>query len=260
MKGHIADQDEWERVFGRFRDLLFSIAYEMLRSVMDAEDIVQEAFVRWQHVQISDVRSAKAYLSALVTRLCIDHLRSARVRRETHIGPWLPESLVGQREADVLEHVTMAESVSMAVLLLLESLTPIERAVFLLHDVFGYEYSEIAPIVGQSEVYCRQIARRARRHIAERRSRFEPTSEKHDRLLEAFLRACIEGDLAGLQALLAEDVTLWADGGGEVSPFWRPECDRGHPGDHPQRDASSLGTLRSAPSTAISLVPAVPAQ
>ncbi|MCB0222823.1 MAG: sigma-70 family RNA polymerase sigma factor, partial [Anaerolineae bacterium] len=151
--------------FNQYRPLLFSIAYRMLGSQMEAEDMVQESFLRWQTVSTAEVQSVKAYLTSVITRLCIDHLRSARVQRETYVGPWLPEPLVGDQPPGTDRSVALAESLSMAFLVLLERLTPIERAVFLLREVFDYDYSEIASIVDKSEANCRQLVRRARQHI-----------------------------------------------------------------------------------------------
>src|SRR5438105_2153579 len=142
--------------FDEYRPLLFSIAYRMLGSVMDAEDVVQDAFLRWQGASQAEIESPKAYLSTIVTRLCLDHLRSARVQREQYVGPWLPEPLMTEQAPDAAETNALHESLSMAFLVLLESLTPLERAVFLLHDVFAYDYAEIARIVGKSEANCRQ--------------------------------------------------------------------------------------------------------
>ena len=166
---------EMAAVFDERRPLLFSIAYRMLGSVSEAEDIVQEAFLRWHRASLDEtgIDSPKAYLSTVVTRLSIDHLRPARVRRERYVGQWLPEPLLTDTVPDVSEHAVLADSLSMAFLILLESLSPVERAVFLLHDVFGYGYDEIAQIVGKSEQNCRQLAVRARRRLEERRPRFE---------------------------------------------------------------------------------------
>jgi len=196
-------------VFDRHRPLLFSIAYRMVGSVIDAEDVVQEAYLRWRRSpQEEEIRSPKSYLSAVVTRLCIDQLRSARARREEYVGPWLPEPL--PTDAAVLD-----ESLSMAFLVLLESLNPTERAIFLLREVFDYDYREISHLVDKSEENCRQIARRARQSVAARRPRFESTPEQEERLMGRFLEACFDGDMDGLLALLSEDVTLWSDGEGE---------------------------------------------
>jgi RNA polymerase sigma-70 factor (ECF subfamily) len=205
--------------FDEHRPLLFSIAYRMLGSIMDAEDVLQEAYLRWQRVPEEEVRSPKSYLSAIVTRLSIDHLRSAKARREKYVGPWLPEPLPGPEGADA---ATLDESLSMAFLVLLESLSPVDRAVFLLREVFDYEYEEIARVVGKSEANCRQISRRARRSVAARRPRFESSPEQEERLMESFLEACMGGDMEGLLALLSEDVTLWSDGGGKARAALNP--------------------------------------
>jgi len=208
--------------FDRHRPLLFSIAYRMLGSVMNAEDIVQEAFVRWQGASEGEVRSPRAYLSAVVTRLSIDQLRSARVRREEYVGPWLPEPLPQEPSPDVADAAALNESLSMAFLVLLESLTPTERAVFLLREVFDYDYDEISHLVGKSETNCRQIAHRARKYVAARRPRFERSPEQEERLTGSFLEACTGGDMEGLLGLLTEDVTLWSDGGGKVRAALNP--------------------------------------
>ncbi|HET7093744.1 MAG TPA: RNA polymerase sigma-70 factor, partial [Thermomicrobiales bacterium] len=205
-----------------YRPLLFAIAYRMLGSVADAEDAVQDTFLRWHRVLAAgtDIASPKAWLTTTVTRRCLDELGSARVRREQYIGPWLPEPIVGG--ADPAERVADPDSLSMAFLVLLESLSAKERAVFLLHDVFGYEFAEIAAIVGESAVYCRQLAKRARAHVNERRPRFAAAAEEQERLTERFLRAVNDGDLGGLIATLADDVVVWADGGGKVNAARRP--------------------------------------
>ena len=208
--------------FDLHRPLLFSIAYRMLGSVMDAEDIVQEAFVRWQQASEAEIRSPKAYLSAIVTRLCIDQLRSARAQREEYVGPWLPEPLPSERAPDVAHTALLEESLSMAFLVLLESLTPTERAVFLLREVFDYNYDEISRLVGKSEANCRQIAHRARGYVAARRPRFERSPEQEERLTGSFLEACMGGDMEGLLGLLAEDITLWSDGGGKARAALNP--------------------------------------
>jgi RNA polymerase sigma-70 factor (ECF subfamily) len=212
---------EWrvEDLYGELRPLLFAIAYRMVGSVTDAEDIVQEAFLRFHREQRAGVsiESPKAYLSAVTTRLGIDHLRSARVRRETYVGPWLPEPILTDDEPDGAEYVETADSLSMAFLVLLESLSPVERAVFLLREVFDYDYGEIARIVGKSEDNCRQIAVRARRHIEDGRPRFEVDRRRKEQLAERFWAATREGDTQGLIGLLAEDVVLTGDGGGRVA-------------------------------------------
>ena len=210
--------------FEDLRPLLFSIAYRMLGSVAEAEDIVQDAFVRYQRASVesdAEIESPKAYLSAVTTRLAIDHLRSARVRKETYVGEWLPEPLLTDESApDAARHAEDADSLSMAFLLLLERLSPVERAVFLLHDVFDYRYEEVASIVGKTEANTRQLAVRARRHVDEHKPRFEASRAQRDRLAARFFDAVEDGDLDGLVELLAADAAVYGDGGG-TSPSWR---------------------------------------
>jgi len=197
------------------RPLLFSIAYRMLGSVADAEDVVQEAFLRYERADHVD--SPKAWLTSVVTNLAIDQLRSARAQRETYVGEWLPEPLVdGEDPAAVAEQ---ADTLSMAFLLLLERLTPVERAVFLLHDVFGYRYDEIAPMVGRSEANCRQLGVRARKHVEAQKPRFEASRRERDELATRFFAAVQDGDVDGLLALLSADVVVSGDGGGKA-PQW----------------------------------------
>jgi RNA polymerase sigma-70 factor (ECF subfamily) len=202
------------------RPLLFSIAYGMVSSVTDAEDIVQDALLRYQRAlnEGVEIESPKAYLSAVVTRLAVDYLRSARTRRETYVGEWLPEPLVTDGD-DPAAQAEQADSLSMAFLLLLERLSPVERAVFLLHDVFGYGYDEIAAIVGKSEANCRQLALRARNHIQSDRPRFDASLRKRDELAARFFAAVTDGDLDGLVTMLAADVVVYGDGGGKA-PQW----------------------------------------
>jgi RNA polymerase sigma-70 factor, ECF subfamily len=209
-------------VFERHRGLLFSIAYRMLGSVADAEDTLQDAFIRWQAVSETDVRSPKAFLVTMVSRLCINHLQSARVQRETYVGEWLPEPLVTERGSDVSRVAEVDESVSMAMLLLLERLTPLERAVFLLGEVFDYTHAEIAAMLGQSEANCRQLLRRARQHVRLERSRFRGSARQHAELLERFSRAAGSGDMDGLLELLSSDVVLHTDGGGKATALPLP--------------------------------------
>jgi RNA polymerase sigma-70 factor, ECF subfamily len=219
--------DAAAEVFERYRPLLFSIAYRMLGGVADAEDVVQGAYLRWRReadAPEAEVRSPKAYLSAVVTRLSIDRLRQAKARREEYVGPWLPEPLLAEPEdaptpAGAAE---LEESLSIAFLVLLESLNPTERAVFLLREVFGYGYGEIARIVGKGEANARQIAHRARSAVAARRPRFDPSPEQGKRLTERFLEASRSGDMGGLLELLADDVTVWSDGGGKATAARRP--------------------------------------
>ncbi len=202
--------------FTRYRPLLFSIAYRMLGSVADAEDILQEAFLRWHGAADTEVHSARAFLVTIVSRLCINHLQSARVRREEYVGQWLPEPIVTEPQSDPLEISHVDESLSMAFLVLLERLSPVERAVFLLREVFDYEYAEIATMVGKDEANCRQILRRAHQHMAENRPRFQPAPERSRQLLANFLQATSTGDLDNLVALLSEDAVLHSDGGGKA--------------------------------------------
>jgi RNA polymerase sigma-70 factor (ECF subfamily) len=204
-------------VYTELRPLLFSIAYRMLSSVADAEDVVQESFLRY-HATDVEVESPKAFLSAVTTRLCIDHLRSARVRRESYVGEWLPEPLLAD-DADPAQNIADADSLSMSFLLVLERLSPVERAVFLLHDVFGYDYREVASIVERSPENCRQIGVRARRHVTAHAPRFEASRRARDELAQRFLAAFTDGDMDGLVALLAADVVVQGDGGGH-EPSW----------------------------------------
>ncbi|MGI9007049.1 MAG: RNA polymerase sigma factor SigJ, partial [Streptosporangiaceae bacterium] len=223
--------------FGDLRPLLFAIAYRMLGSVSEAEDIVQEAFLRYHRV-VSDPgaagrepQSPKAYLSAVTTRLCIDHARSARVRRETYVGTWLPEPvLTGPHRtavaagaslttADPADLAERSDTLSMAFLLLLERLSPVERAVFVLHDVFGYGYGEIAAIVGRGADACRQLCYRARKHVADGQRRFEARAEHGAELAGQFFAAMAAGDMDGLISMLAADVVVTGDSGG-IPPTW----------------------------------------
>ena len=200
-------------VFASARPMLFAIAYRMLGSVMDAEDVVQDAYLRWQEAPETDVRSPRAYLTTIVTRLAINQLRAARTKRESYVGPWLPEPLVTEDTPDTVE---LAESLSMAFLVLLERLSPIERAVFLLYEVFDFEYADIARMVDKTEANCRQLLARAKKRLGAPRPRFEADPAQARRLTQRFTEASVAGDLDGLVALLAEDITVWADGGGKV--------------------------------------------
>jgi RNA polymerase sigma-70 factor, ECF subfamily len=207
-----------------YRPLAFAIAYRMIGSVAETEDIVQEAFLRLHRARRDGVavESPKAYLAALTTRLAIDHLRSARVRRESYVGPWLPEPVVQEGEPAMDRQIQMAESVSMAFMLVLEALSPVERAVFLLREVFEYSYEEIAQIVEKSEENCRQIFARAKRHIDAGQRRFEASPEKRDEIARQFFAACERGDLDGLVRLLAADAAFYGDGGGKAAASTRP--------------------------------------
>jgi RNA polymerase sigma-70 factor, ECF subfamily len=220
-----------EAPYEEFRSLLFSIAYRMISSVSEAEDIVQEAFLRIHRAEAEGTRieSPKAYLSAVTTRLSIDHLKSARMRRAQYVGPWLPEPLLTDDSAtDVAAHAETADSLSMAFLVLLESLTPVERAVFLLREVFDYGYDEIARIVDRTEDNCRQLYVRARRHVDEGRPRFEASRKQRDELVERFFAAAERGDFAALEEMLAADVVAYGDGGGKAPSWPKPiyGCER----------------------------------
>jgi RNA polymerase sigma-70 factor (TIGR02957 family) len=212
------------RMSEELRPLLFSIAYRMLGSVSDAEDVVQEAFLRAERAEAEGTRiqSRKAFLTTVTTRLAIDELRSARARRETYVGPWLPEPLLTSTEPDAAEHAEMADSLSMSFLVLLETLSPIERAVFLLREVFDYGYDEIAEIVGKSEANCRQILTRARKRIDEGKPRFEADRRQQEELARRFLEAFEGGDVDGFVELLAEDAVFVGDGGAEGRGISRP--------------------------------------
>ena len=195
------------------RPLMFSIAYRMVGSAAEAEDLVQEAFLRL-HRSDDEVESPKAFLTTVVTRLAIDHLRSARVRREAYVGPWLPEPLV--TAPGTAERVEEDETLSLAFLALLERLTPVERAVYVLHELLGYAHDEVAEVVGKSTANCRQILARARRHVEAGRPRFEPSRERRQALLDRFLAAVRVGDVDGLVGMLAADAVHYADGGGKA--------------------------------------------
>jgi RNA polymerase sigma-70 factor (ECF subfamily) len=211
--------------FESLRPRLFGIAYRMLGSASEAEDIVQEAFLRFQTAERQSIRSEEAFLRTIVTRLCLDQLKSAQAKRETYPGPWLPEPILTEESSglgDPAEQASRYDSLSMAFLLLLESLSPEERAVFLLREVFDYEYSEIAAMLDKSEVSCRQLVSRAKKHVVEHRPRFEASPEEHRQIVARFASAAQDGDLEGLMALLAEGVTTYADGGGKRRAATRP--------------------------------------
>jgi RNA polymerase sigma-70 factor (TIGR02957 family) len=207
-----------ERLLDELRPASFAIAYRMLGSVSEAEDVVQEALVRvHQALEAGEqIASPPAFVATVTSRLAINELHSARARRERYIGEWLPEPIITDGYDDPAGHAETADSLSLAMLVLLESLSPEQRAVLLLHDVFDYGYPEIAGIVGKSEDNVRQLAARARRHVEQRRPRFQTTREQREELARRFLAAAEQGDLAGLEALLAHDVQLTADGGGKV--------------------------------------------
>jgi RNA polymerase sigma-70 factor (TIGR02957 family) len=210
-------------MYEELRPLMFSIAYRMLGSASEAEDIVQDAFLRFhQAAKEQEIENPKAYLAQITTRLSIDYLRSARVRRESYTGTWLPEPLLTEQAPDASEHAETADSLSTAFLVLLESLSPVERAVFLLREVFDYSYSEIAETIGKTEDNTRQLAVRARRHVDERRPRFEADKKAREELAGRFFAAAEEGDTDGLLKLLADDVVFYGDGGGKGPAIVKP--------------------------------------
>jgi RNA polymerase sigma-70 factor (ECF subfamily) len=219
---------ERERMLDELRPVAFAIAYRMLGSVSEAEDVVQEALVRVHQAleQGEQIASPRAFVATVTTRLAINELRSARARRERYVGEWLPEPIITDGLGDPAQQSEMADSLSLAMLVLLESLSPEQRAVLLLHDVFDYGFAEIAAIVGKSEDNARQLASRARRHVEQRRPRFQTTREQRDELAARFFAAAERGDLAGLEALLAHDVQLTGDGGGKAPALARPQHGR----------------------------------
>src|SRR3954470_17504217 len=212
-----------ERLLDELRPVAFAVAYRMLGSVSEAEDVIQEALLR-VHQALEDgkeIASPRAFVTTVTTRLTINELRSARGRRAGYFGEWLPEPIITDGEDDPARHAETADSLSVAMLVLLESLSPEQRAVLLLRDVFDYGYPEIAAIVGKSEDNVRQIATRARRHVEQRRPRFQTTREHRDELARRFFAAAEQGDLASLEALLAHDVEMTGDGGGKVPALAR---------------------------------------
>ena len=209
----IANSEDAAAVFGPLRPKLIRVAYRMLGSVSDAEDIVQEAFIRWMKADRSEVREPEAFLRRTVTRLCLDQLKSARHQRETYVGPWLPEPVV---EEDAEEDVTLP------LMLALERLTPLERAAFLLHDVFGLGFEEVAATIERDPAACRQLAARARAHVRDARPRFKVEKQRSLALAEAFFAASRSGDVNALGAMLADDVSIHADGGGKRPAGLKP--------------------------------------
>src|SRR5437660_11659563 len=205
--------------FESYRPYLSSIAYRMLGSAMDAEDMVQETYLRYQTTPAEPIRSLKAYLTTIIIRLCMDQLHLARRKREVYVGPWLPEPILTTTtpsSEDPAERVDREESISLAFLVLLEQLQPFERAVFLLREVFEYEFAEIAMMLDKSEAACRRSFSRAKKHLVDRRPRFPPAPEMHRQLLTSFLAAVRSGEMTTLTNLLSENVILWTDGGGKA--------------------------------------------
>jgi RNA polymerase sigma-70 factor, ECF subfamily len=235
--------EDTAHIFQHYRLLLFSIAYRMLGSATDAEDIVQDAFLRWLQTSDTAVQSSKAYLSTIVVRLCLDQLRSARKQHEVYVGPWLPEPIATGQMPELSETAAQTESLTLAFLLMLEKLNPLERAIFLLREVFEYEYSEIATIVEKSEANCRQIFHRAQQHLEKGRTRFSASREQQERITRRFLQASLNGDMQGLLSLLSNDIVSMGDSGGKAAlkaglmPVYGSEkVSRGY-----------LGALRSLP-------------
>jgi RNA polymerase sigma-70 factor (TIGR02957 family) len=220
VRGGMTDR---ERLLDELRPVAFAIAYRMLGSVSEAEDVVQEALLRVHRALDAGERiaSPRAFVATVSTRLAINELRSARARREHYVGEWLPEPIITDSTDDPARHAEMADSLSLAMLVLLESLSAEQRAVLLLHDVFDYGYPDIAAILDKSDDNVRQLATRARRHVEQRRPRFQTTREQRDELARRFFQAAEQGDLGGLEALLASDVELTGDGGGKVPALER---------------------------------------
>jgi RNA polymerase sigma-70 factor, ECF subfamily len=207
--------------FEAHRRALTGLAYRMLGSRAEAEDVVQDAYLRWHTADRSAVKEPRHYLGTVVTRLCLDRMKSARARREVYVGQWLPEPVVDEAFDDETAG-DLVHDISVALMLTLERLTPLERASFLLHDVFGLDFSEVARTLGRREASCRQLAARARTHIEEGRPRFATSREEGHRLAAAFQKATTSGDTAALRAILAEDVVLYADGGGKRVAALKP--------------------------------------
>jgi RNA polymerase sigma-70 factor (ECF subfamily) len=208
--------------FEHFRQLLFSIAYRMLGSAAEAEDVVQDAWLRYSQASPSDVRSPKAYLTTIATRLALDRLKAARTVREQYVGPWLPEPVLTENQPEPEHSVLLAESLTMAFLVLLDTLSPEERAVFLLREIFENSYSEIASVLNTSEANCRQLLHRAKQRLAAAKPRSDVSRQEKRHLAERFVNAMMGGDSAELTRVLAEDVGYWGDGGGRVAAAKRP--------------------------------------
>lgn len=217
----IAGQERVEE-FYRHRRRLLSIAYRMLGSASDADDMLQETFIRWQQSSQLKIESPEAFLVTIISRLCLNHLQSAHIKREQYFGQWLPEPVLTGPAANFYVDSQMDDSISMAFLVLLERLSPVERAVFLLREVFDYEYAEVASILEQSESNCRQILRRARQHLKQGRPRFDASPKQQEELLQKFLQANSRGDMEGLLALISQEIVLYADGGGKATAVPNP--------------------------------------
>ena len=209
-------------VFEAHRDLMFSLAYRMLGVITDAEDAVQDAWLRWSAAPRPEVTDPRAYLARIVVNVALDRLRSAKAHREAYIGPWLPEPLLTETRPDAVEQAELAESVSVAMLVVLESLRPEERAVFVLREVFGFSYAEIGDALGRTDGAVRQVAHRAREHVQARRPRFDVDRRQHREVTQRFLAAAAGGDIDGLMTVLAPSVALLSDGGGKARAALRP--------------------------------------
>jgi RNA polymerase sigma-70 factor (ECF subfamily) len=242
--------DTRDAVFTAHRARLVGVAYRLLGSVADAEDVVQEAWLRWARVDTATVADPLAFLVRTVSRLALDRLRRIAARRETYVGPWLPEPVLTGGLDDPVAEVERASSVSMAMLVVLETLTPLERTVFVLHEAFAYSYAEIAETVDRSPAAVRQLAHRAREHVAARRPRFAADPTVRRTATERFLRASLDGDLAALLELLAPDATLWADGGGKAKAPLRPI----HGADKIARFFVAIGAEALPPGASIEIV------
>jgi RNA polymerase sigma-70 factor (ECF subfamily) len=234
-------------LFQAHRRTLFAVAYRMLGSASDAEDVVQDAWLRYSAARPADLRSPQAYLTTIVTRLCLDRLKSARAAREEYIGPWLPEPVLTDDRAEPEQSVALAESVTLAFMVLLETLSPEERAVFLLREVFDHEYDEIAAMLDITPANCRQLFHRAKLHLADRRPRYHETAKAKRPLVGRFVNALREGDGEALTSVLAEDVGFWSDGGGKVLAARRPIFGRDHV------VQVLVGIRRTAPAAGITL-------
>lgn len=230
-----------DSVFEEHRTDLSQLAYRMLGSLSDSDDVLQEAYLRWSRQERAAVRSPRAYLTSVVTRLCIDQRRTIEARKETYVGPWLPEPVVEDDEPSARERAEVAESVSLAFLVALETLTPLERAAYLLRQTFDFEYDEIAAILERSSHNCRQLVSRAQAHLRARRPRFEAKPDEAERITTAFLDACATGELDRLVSLLAADAVLYSDGGGKVLAALAPIRGADHVG------RFFLGVLKKSP-------------
>ena len=242
--------DAPEAVFTAHRNRLVGVAYRLLGSVGDAEDVVQEAWLRWGRVDTATVADPEAFLVRTVSRLALDRLRRIAARRETYVGPWLPEPVLTGGRDDPAAEAERAASVSMAMLVVLETLSPLERTVFVLHEAFAYPAAEIAEILDRSPAAVRQLAHRAREHVAARRPRFPADPDVRRVATERFLRASVEGDVTTLLELLAPDATLWADGGGKIKAPRRPI----HGSDKIARFFAAIGSEALVPGSWVEIV------